>query len=284
MDAQQPQPTDPPAPAGRPLPLAPHPAQSEPYFLEQIAEMQMRLEAMKALPGLNAFRQTAELPQAFFDHMNAFLAGFDRITDYILGYSGDDKQIKCTKGCSNCCIDLVRGISTPEIINIYHHVRLWADAKQLFEYHRDSAEQFMEILLPMVNPGEPPPQGDDDRVEQAHKSYNLKNRPCGFLDQETGCCRIYAVRPIACRYFFSVDPPETCTPTHPKYFSRDTRTVHLPPELHVLLREVGRQFGFITLNYLSGAFCAFAAEVMKIRPIKVVPDDEWATRHAAAGE
>lgn len=265
---------------GTPLPLAPHPAQAEPFFIDQIEQMKQRLEAVRDLPGLDAFRQTATLPESFFTHFNAFLAGFDRIIDYVLAYDGTDRQVKCTKGCSNCCIDLVRGITTPEIINIYHHVRLWPDAKQLFEYHRDSAESFMRILLPMVQPGEPPPTGQDDRVEQAHREYNLQNRSCGFLDQQTGCCRIYPVRPIACRYFFSLDPPETCTPKHEKYFSRDTRTVHLPPEIHLLLREIGRKFGFVTLNYLSGAFCAFAAEIMRIRPIRTTPDDSPPRRFA----
>lgn len=258
-----------------PLPLGPHPAQREAYFVEQIEQMKRHLTAVRDLPALETFRATAALPASFFEHFNAFLACFDRLIDFVLGYDGTDRHVRCTKGCSNCCIDLVRGITTPEIINIYHHVRTWPDAKKLFEYHRESAETFMEILLGKITPGEPPPRGDDDRVEQAHREYNLRNRPCGFLDQQTGCCRIYPVRPIACRYFFSLDPPETCTPSHPRYFHRDTRTVHLPPEIHLLLREIGKRFGFVTLNYLSGGFCAFTAEIMRIRPIRVVPDDAW---------
>ena len=81
------------------------------------------------------------------------------------------------------------------------------------------------------------------------------------------------VRPIACRYFFSFDPPEMCTPSHEKYLERATRTMHLPEEIHGMLLEVGHRLGFRPLNYLSGAFCGFAAEVMRSRPIKVRPAD-----------
>ena len=79
------------------------------------------------------------------------------------------------------------------------------------------------------------------------------------------------MRPVACRYFFSLDPPETCSPLHVLYLNRKTRTVHLPEEIHALIREIDHKFGFRPLNYLSGAFCQFAAEVMRIRPVKVVP-------------
>jgi Fe-S-cluster containining protein len=250
----------------------PEPAAQERFYQEQVAEMVRHLEAVRDLPGLGELRETHELPQAFFDHFNAFLAAYDRLIDFALECTGDDQKIYCKKGCANCCIDLVRGITTPEIVNIYHHVRLWPDCKQLFEYHRDSAEQFSYILLENVKPGEPPPDARDPRILEAHAKFNLLKRPCGFLDQQTGCCRIYPVRPVACRYFFSLDPPEMCTPSHEKYFERNTRTVHLPEEIHALLREIDHAFGFRPLNYLSGAFCQFAAETMRIKPIKVTGD------------
>jgi Fe-S-cluster containining protein len=256
----------------------PEPAAQEPQYQELVAEMTGHLEVVRDLPGLDRFCETRTLLQAFFEHFNAFLSSYDRLIDFALAHSSDDQRIHCKKGCANCCIDLVRGMTTPEIVNIYHHVRPWPDAKQLFEYHRDSAEQFSYILLEKVKPGEAPPTGRDQRVAEAHMQYNLLKRPCGFLDQATGCCRIYPVRPIACRYFFSLDPPEMCTPTHEKYFNRRTRTVHLPDELHALLRAIDRAFGFRPLNFLSGAFCQFTAEIMQIKLIEVLPSDGRAQR------
>jgi Fe-S-cluster containining protein len=252
-----------------PLEAKPEPAEQEEPYRAQVAEMTRHLEAVRDLPELGAFKEMRRLPQAFFEHFNAFLAAYDRLIDIALAFTGDDRRIYCKKGCANCCIDLVRGIATPEIVNIYHHVRPWPDARQLFEYHRDSAEQFSYILLEKAATGETPPDGRDPRVAEAHMQFNLLKRPCGFLDQATGCCRIYPVRPVACRYFFSLDPPETCTPSHEKYFSRRTRTVHLPEQIHALLRQVDHAFGFRPLNYLSGAFCQFTAETMRIKLIEV---------------
>ncbi|MBI5866432.1 MAG: YkgJ family cysteine cluster protein [Planctomycetes bacterium] len=252
-----------------PTPPRAEPAANEPFYREQIAEMTRQLEAVRDLPELPAFRSTGRLPAAFFEHFNAALACYDRLIEFVLAADGPDEAIQCRKGCSNCCIDLVRGITTPEIINIYHHVRTWPDVKQLFEYHRDSAELFMNILSVMTKPGEEPPGGRDPRIAEAHVRFNSMNRRCGFLDAETGCCRIYPVRPVACRYFFSLDPPETCSPLHVLYLERRTRTVHLPEEIHALLREIDHRFGFRPLNFLAGAFCQFAAEVMRTRPIQI---------------
>jgi len=269
------QPDAPGAPGSVPLPMLaplepkPEPSGNEPLYRECVADMRRHLQAVRDLPELLQFTQTRALPAAFFEHYNAFLAAYDRLIDYVLKYQGEERQIQCKKGCCNCCIDLVRGITTSEIINIYHHVRPWPDVKQIFEYHRDSAELFTAILLRKIRPGEPPPDPRDQRIAQAHIEFNLQNRPCGFLDRQTGCCRIYPVRPIACRYFFSFDPPDACTPHSEKYLTRRTRTVHLPEEIHVLLREIDRRCGWRPLNYLAGAFCQFAAEVMRTRPVSI---------------
>ncbi len=248
----------------------PEPAADQPFYREQIAEMTRELQALLAVPGLELFMQTRELPAAFFGHLNAALACYDRLIEFATRFDGSARDIQCKKGCCNCCIDLVRGIFTAEIINIYHFVRAWPDVREVFEYHRESAERFMEILASMLRPGESSFGELDPRIVEAHVEYNRLERPCGFLDTQTGCCRIYPVRPIACRYFFSLDPPETCTPSHERYLRRHTRFVHLPVEIHRLLMEVGHRLGFRPLNYLSGAFCGFAAEVMRSRPIKLV--------------
>lgn len=252
----------------------PEPAANEAFYIAAVEEMKQHLHAVLALPDLSKFLETKQLPRAFFEEWNGFLAAYDRLIDRVLESDPPEKAIACKKGCANCCIDLVRGINTPEIINIYHHVRRWDDCKQLFEYHRESAEKFGELLMAKGSAGETPPDGRDPRVAEAHVEFNRLNRPCGFLDQETGCCRIYPVRPLACRYFFSVDPPETCSPLHVKYLNRRTRMVHLPEEIHALIRDVDHAFGFRPLNYLSGAFCDFTAAKMRLKVIEVAGDGD----------
>lgn len=250
-----------------PLPAQPEPAEQSETYRALVAEIVSALTIVRDLPGLADFRSTRTLPRVFFDQFNAFLSAYDRLIDFVLGFSGDDTRIKCTKGCANCCVDLVRGMTTPETVNIYHHVRNWPDVRALFEYHKESAELFVNILMATMQPDEG--GGRDPRIAEAHLDYNRQGRPCGFLDQKTGACRIYAVRPLACRFIFSLDPPETCSPLNVLYLERRTRTVHLPEEVHRLIREIDHRFGFRPLNYLSGAFCQFAAETMRTKPITV---------------
>lgn len=252
-----------------PIAAQPEPAEQEEFYRACVAEMSEHLTKVRDLPGLAEFRTTKSLPRAFFTHFNAFLAIYDRMIDSVMKFSGDDQRIRCTKGCANCCTDLVRGMTTPEIINIYHHVRTWPDVKALFEYHKESAELFVNILISKMQSDEGAPGGRDPRIAEAHIDFNRLNRRCAFLDVETGCCRIYPVRPLACRYFFSLDPPENCSPLHVLYLERKARTVHLPEEIHAIIREIDRKFGFRPLNYLSGAFCQFAAEVMRTKLIEV---------------
>ena len=158
--------------------------------------------ATKAAPKAASVKQdvtgfsSLEMPAAFFEHFNAALAAYDRLIDFVLDHTGTTPKIRCRKGCANCCIDLVRGINTPAIINIYHHVRQWPDARQHFLYLRDSAEMFMNILYSKLKPGEQGFGGEDPRLKEAHVEYNQKNRPCGFLDQQTGCCKIYSQMPL----------------------------------------------------------------------------------------
>jgi Fe-S-cluster containining protein len=241
-----------------------------PFYKEQAAELLAHLKAARDVTGLENLRTSGTIPAAFFEGFNAALACHDRLIEFALTGDGSRDRIFCRKGCSNCCIDLVRGISGGEILNIYRFVRPWRDVEQVFEHHRESANLFTRILASKIRPGETrAPRGDDQRIAHAHVEYNRLNRPCGFLNQEDGTCRIYPVRPIACRFFFSLDDPETCSPLHDKYLRREIRTVPLPEEAHSLLAEIQDRLGLRLVNFLSGAFCQFAADVMNARPLKL---------------
>jgi Fe-S-cluster containining protein len=268
------------APAnGRPLPVlgAPEPGQHTPAEVAAadarydalVARIRGQLSACRDLPGLEDFQTTGQLPRAFIDHYGAAMQAYDELIDFALEFTDESSRIQCKKGCSNCCVDLVRGITVSELIYLYNTVRWWDDCKQLFEYHSESAKQFSLLLMSKVAVGEEPPHGGDPRVAEAHVEYNQLLRPCGFLDQKEGLCRIHAVRPIICRAFFSFDPAETCSPRSDRYLTRSTRTVHLPEEIHLILRAIDRRFGFRPLNYLSGGFCQFTANIMKLKPIQL---------------
>jgi Fe-S-cluster containining protein len=239
-------------------------------YREQIDAIRNQLEALLDLPDLESFPETGRLPETFFAGFRFAQNAYDRIIDAALAHDGSGERIHCTKGCSNCCIDLVRGITVPEIVLIYRYVRPWADARQVFEYHCESGNLFLGRLARKLSPEEMRTLApDDSRIAEAHIEYNRLDRPCGFLDGDTGSCRIYPVRPLACRYFFSFDPPETCSPGHERYLRRSIRTVPLPPEVVSLFARIGEKLGVRLVNYLPGAFAQFTADVMKTRPIEI---------------
>ena len=50
------------------------------------------LRTVRDLPGLDTFRDTLELPAAFLTHYNAFLATYDRMIEFALGFERDDQR------------------------------------------------------------------------------------------------------------------------------------------------------------------------------------------------
>jgi hypothetical protein len=54
-------------------------------------------------------------------------------------------------------------------------------------------------------------------VGKDSKSYQwmAQKKGCPFLDKKSGECRIYSVRPLACRTYYVVSAPEHCSPDKP---------------------------------------------------------------------
>ena len=49
-----------------------------------------------------------------------------------------------------------------------------------------------------------------DRAEEIEDDYWRERAPCPILDKETGLCPIYEHRPMACRTYQVITPPEKC--------------------------------------------------------------------------
>lgn len=129
---------------------------------------------------------------------------------------------------------------------------------------------FQRLLAEEMRADPQPLEPDDPRITRAHLQYNRLQRPCAFLDQAHGACRIYPVRPLVCRYFFNLSPAEWCTPDHASYLDRETRCIDPYKAVKECLNAVNRRLGVRVLNFLSGAFVSIAGEVMEGRPLKLV--------------
>jgi Fe-S-cluster containining protein len=235
-----------------------------------MAEMIARLEAILALDGLERFATERTLPEAFFSEYAAALDAYDRYIAHII--AAEPLAVTCKAGCDACCRhELARGVTPVEILAIYRLVRPWDDIGAVYEAAGESAVAFQRLLKEQIE-ADPRPlaPSDDPRVLEAHLRYNQLQRPCAFLDQGNGVCRIYPVRPLVCRWFYNLSPAEWCAPPHPHHLHRNAVGIDPYREVNRLMSAISRRLGVETLNYLPGAFAHLAGDVMQGRPIAIV--------------
>jgi Fe-S-cluster containining protein len=241
----------------------------DPAAVAEMAAMADALRAMLALPGLEEFRTTRTLPAEFFSHWAAALAAYDRYVAHLLATDG--RPVTCQAGCATCCRhELARGVTGVELLAIYRHVRPWSDIGALYEAAGENAVAFQRVLHAEVKQTGEPLVAEDPRVFQAHLAYNRLERPCAFLDDAAGLCRIYPVRPLVCRWFHNRSPAAWCAPDHPDYLARDALGIDPDREVNDLIADLDRRLGLSLVNYLAGAFVQLGGDVLGGAPVRVV--------------
>lgn len=125
-----------------------------------------------------------------------------RVQDY-----QEQTQIKppCFKGCSECCYHHF-SVSQVEFELLMHEIRSkWSQEEidELFdrgfeclETLKEEDPDLYETLEGLAGP-EDRDLIDKQRVQMLNRSEN--RFPCPFLDTTTGACKVYDVRPFACR-------------------------------------------------------------------------------------
>ncbi len=117
------------------------------------------------------------------------------------------RWLACRRGCTACCMApfaitqldarrLRRGLGELEAGDPQRAARV-----------RQRARQAVSRLAADF-PGDPATGVlfDDDAAEERFATFG-DNEPCPALDRETGCCDLYAARPVTCRTF---GPPVRC--------------------------------------------------------------------------
>jgi Fe-S-cluster containining protein len=174
----------------------------------------------------------------------------------------------CREGCASCCRQLVP-VATLEA------ARLAELVSELPEPRRaEVRERFAHVVARMEERGlvEAPAEGrarvallldvDDDeldaaaRWEKVSRRYYAERLDCPFLEDER--CSIYAERPLACREYRVISPPELCA--------------ELSPGLQAVPRPV---FGAEALEHATDQALGRSATLVPL-PLAL----EWAARHA----
>jgi Fe-S-cluster containining protein len=107
--------------------------------------------------------------------------------------------IPCQRGCAHCC----------SLIVIVDE----AEAELIVDTHEGLAKRAASVMRRQLErlaatAGPAPRAGMVDRDWERHLGdvWRDLDQPCAFLDPETKDCRIYDVRPVACRTFFITGP------------------------------------------------------------------------------
>jgi Fe-S-cluster containining protein len=245
-------------------------AQTDSLSTELMAEMAGHLEEILAIDGLEGVVQHRAIPGRAIAAFDKALAAYDCYIAHVL--DAEALPVTCAAGCAACCRhELARGVTPFEIIRIYCEVRSWADIGEVYERAGESAVAFKRLLLERLEADPSPLAPDDQRILDAHLAYNRLGLPCAFLDRDRGACRIYAVRPLVCRWFFNLSPAEWCRPSHPDYLRRDCVGIDPHARIKGLLTALGERLGVRTLNYLPGAFAYVAGDLFGGAPVRLIP-------------
>jgi Fe-S-cluster containining protein len=115
---------------------------------------------------------------------------FDEIAHSVLANPKTYKAT-CQRGCNHCCkIAVVASLG--ECRAIANHLHRLADWATWLPKLRAGVQPYMAEVF--------------DRDAFFRSAVNV----CPFLDEKAGDCQIYEIRPSACRYHYSIDPPEHC--------------------------------------------------------------------------
>lgn len=102
----------------------------------------------------------------------------------------NQKYTVCCKGCNNCCSDYFK-VSVTEFFSILYCLGIGSEIA--LKYSSEAKKKIKDVYLP-----------EDDSV-------NVPDFPeCIFVDEISGECRIYAVRPSMCRIYGSISEITKC--------------------------------------------------------------------------
>jgi Fe-S-cluster containining protein len=174
--------------------------------------MARRLFESACLDGLEKLAAEGSLPALFLGHFRKVLDLFDESTRLSLRQlRGAGLTVRCEPECPHCCYQMPTGVSTAELIYLYHGMQQSGAASRFFRRCLEAEELWVEVFHRHTNENTEP--GDSRNLaELTSKSYRELDHCCPFL--QARICQIYPYRPLACRMHFSLTPPHWCRPTH----------------------------------------------------------------------
>ena len=145
-------------------------------------------------------------------------------------------EVSCKKGCGACCRQLVP-ISEPDARRLRELVQQMPDDQRSVVLKRfEDAKRRIDAagLLDRLR------STDSIRSEEFRKiglSYFRQGVACPFLEEES--CSIHVERPLVCREYLVVSPPENCN----RQNGEPVQVLSMPAEVSMAVRNLGERKG-----------------------------------------
>lgn len=167
------------------------------------------------------------------------------------------RPVQCRAACGNCCHHYPMSVAPFEIIYIYSELRKREDFVSVMEacqmrsglFEHLYEERFEEL------------HSEDEAEDKALHDYFAKWHPCPFSDHK-GDCKVYPIRPVSCRMYFSETDPRFCTPEFLQTDKNDSYIVYLPDNIEDAIYGISEHYDKLSLpeSYFGGLLAMNAFE------------------------
>lgn len=105
----------------------------------------------------------------------------------------------CVEGCSDCCFDYFT-IQSIEFDLIINELSKW-DMEKLTKLINRIEEYWERLVSEYPSIAQLSQTSSESEINEIHSKIDKTSFPCVFLDENSGLCQIYDIRPFKCRVF-----------------------------------------------------------------------------------
>lgn len=161
---------------------------------------------------------------------------------YIERAVAEGHTVSCSKGCDSCCRVLAASASVPEVFHLLDAIQSLPPRRRQ-RVLRDFAAAGKKIAeSDMAKATATLDSSDSDQVRSLGRNlshlWSQATSPCPLLVDHA--CSMYEYRPIVCRDYMAVSPPEACTTReNDKYVATPLKVYHALEQLSASLDSDG---------------------------------------------
>jgi Fe-S-cluster containining protein len=147
-----------------------------------------------------------------------------------------------------------------ELVYLYSNLRPRDDFMSVMEECQMLAKLFEGLLGKRLAESD----SEDDAEDRALHDYFFQWKSCPFSSPQ-GDCRIYPLRPVSCRMYFSETHPKYCVPEYLQTEKNESFVVYMPDHIEEALGGISEHYadlelpesyfgGLLSMNLYEGVF------------------------------